>query len=637
MQIRNSDFITNAQPSHANISYLLSDDKTSVSIENSNIEAHLPSIPDLDILKVPPTAGTYILTGETKWSVKNSYLEGHLSYNESDWLTGRWFWLTLQRKSNLKLKDTELVLNEDTQPILKPVSGQLDIENCEISSGIIDAEVISSLDIDGLTVSHLNVRDQSQAIIRNSHIFENLDVGSSAIYSPVEGGSEPEAIANLYDTSVGNTIVISGNATTGIQNCNFNDCTINNNASALIQNSTLTRVMVYDRGELEIEHSRSKNIFIEKDTVLTINNAAEDIEWVRTGYDCKSTVTVTDTNIDKFEIWPGDNVGPLTVDPVTYCDGYDPDLNVSEVYLNLNNCEINLVRAYDDEIVTFNLKDSKINDFIITQFKYETVSFTFIDINSDFLIPDINDIDGAVVYIQYKFELNVLLNNEPVKASIDIYDNNNELVTSIKSSDEGYMVDDLNSQIIDDAGTLIFEDYTYTIKVYGIEQEHILKLTDSQVHYINLTDTEPPIITDIEFGPSTWNLEKDIDVKAKINDDGVQSISNVTLFYSTDDGKTWRSRAMHEVDEGQYEAVIPKQEWGAEVEFYIETYDVLGNKAESGTRSYSVAEEEFNIIIILIIVIIVLILIGVIKIIIQSRKIKKYATRKTSSRIKEAK
>lgn len=637
IQIRDSTVITNAQPTHANISYLLSDDSTSVTIDNSKLIAHLPTIPDLSIYLTPPTAGTYILTGETTWNVKNSYLEGHLSYNETDYLTGRWFWLTLQRKATLTLKKTILTINDDTQPIMKPISGLVEIEDCEIQTGIIDAEVVANLNVDNLTISHFNLRDQTQAVVKNSHILENLDVGSPAIYSPVESGSEPEAIANIYNTTVGKSIVISGNATTEIQNCNFNDCTINNNASALIKNSTLTRAIVYDRGELEIEYSRSKNIFIEKDSKLTITNATEDIIWVRTGYNCKSTVTVTDTNIGKFEIWPGDNVGPLTVDPVDYGAGYDPELNVSEVYLNLNNCVINNVRTYDDEIVTFNLKDSKIIDFIMTQFKYETVSFTFIDINSDFIIPDIADIDDAVIYIQFKFELNVLLNNEPVKASIDVYDNNNELVTSIKTSDEGYTVFNLNSQIIDGTGTYTFEDYTYTIQVYGIEQEHILKLTDSQVHYLNLTDTEPPIITEIEFGPSTWNLEKDIDVKAIIKDDGVQSISNVTLFYSTNDGKTWRSRAMHEVDEGQYETVIPKQEWGAEVKFYIETYDVLGNKAESGTRSYSVAEEEFNIIVILIIVIIVLIIIGVIKVIIQSRKIKKYTAQKTSTRIKEAK
>ena len=94
---------------------------------------------------------------------------------------------------------------------------------------------------------------------------------------------------------------------------------------------------------------------------------------------------------------------------------------------------------------------------------------------------------------------------------------------------------------------------------------------------------------------------------------------------------------MHEVENGYYETVIPKQDWGNEVEFYIETYDVLGNKAQSESEFYIVAEEEFNVLLLIIIIIIILMIVVFVKIVINSRKIKKYMNQKTSVRIKEAK
>jgi hypothetical protein len=638
LQIRDSTFITNAQPSHANISYLLSDDSTSVTIDNSKLIAHLPSIPNLSIYLTPPTAGTFILTGETNWNIIDSYLEGHLSYNESDYLTGRWFWLTLQSKASLKLKNTNLWVNEETQPIIKPVSGHLVIEDCEIKTGVIDAEVVSNLNIKNLTISHLNIRDQSKAVVYDSNILENLDIGSAAIFSPVESeGSEPEAIAHIYNSTITNSIFISGNATGYIQNCIFNDCSINNNGSASIANSTLTRVIAYDSGELDIEHSISKQIFIEKESKLYINSPIQDIEWVRSGYNCSSKITINNANIDKLEIWPGDNFGPYSIDPLDYGAGYNKDLNVSNIYINLINSNINTIRTYDDEIVTFELVNSEIKDFIITQFKFETISFTIIDIDSSYMLPDLKKFPDAELIIQYKLIVNIQLNNKPINGLVEVQNEDYEINIINRTNKNGQATFNLVHEIISSSGSTYIEDYSYKVTYYGLQEESQIRLIHTQELFINLTDTTPPLITNIEYGPKTWNLEKDVTVKVTVNDEDVQSIANVTLYYTRDDGNTWQSISMQEVEQGHYETEIPKQDWGDEIEFYIVAYDILGNKAQTRPKSYSVAEEEFNMLLIVFLAIIILFIIGVLKAVFNARKIKKYMNQKTSIKIKEAK
>jgi hypothetical protein len=638
IQIRDSTFITNPQPTHANISYLLSDDSTSVSVSNSTLIARLPTIPTLDINITPPTAGTYILSGETNWNVRNSYLMGNLSHNETGSLNGRWFWFTLQNKATMKLKNTNLWICDDSQPVIKPVSGLLEIEDCEILNGVIDAEVVSNLNIWNLTISHLNIRDQSEAVVRDCLILENLDIGSAATYSPIEtGGSEPEAKADIFNTTVVQLVLISGNATARLQNCNLNETSISNNGLAVIQNSSLHRSKVYDSGELEFEYSSAEQIFIEKESKLTINTPKNNIEWVITKYNCKSMVTIINANIDLLEIYPGDNFGPSSKDPVVYGAGYNRDLNISNVYITLKNSDVNTVQTYDDEILTFDLSNSKINNFKVYRFKYENASFTIIDKDSLYELPDLQDFEEGEIVIQYEFGINLLLNNEPVKALIEILDDNKNIITSQKTDENGYAVFNLDSQIIDKSGSKTIENYWYKINYFGFQNEYELKLTKSLVHYINYTDINPPRIMDIEYGPTTWNLEKDVKVTVSVDDDGVQSIANVTLYYSKDNGKTWRALSMHEVENGQYETVIPKQVWGDQVEFYVEAYDILGNKAQTKPKSYTVAEEEFNVLVIILLAIIVITLIGIVKAVFNARKVKKYLNKKTSVKIKEAK
>lgn len=640
VSIIDSTLITYSQPAPTNVTYLITDDNSNITIENSKVIAYLPSVVHQSVYLTPATAGVYVITGESTWTVTDSELEGHLSYNESDYLTGRWFWITQQRKANVKIINTICTLNEEGQPFFKPISGYMELKNVEITLGMIDAEVIADLKVFNLTVSYFNVRDQARAVVENSFIKNDIDVGSAAIISPTEGSAQAihtEARLDIRNSSIGNAIMVSGNSTVDTFNCEFLSCYINNNATVKLKSTVAHRVTLHNQGQLYIESSSISNIFTEDQSTATIMNAIGKVKWIRTGYNCFSSITIINSDIDDFDVWPGDNIGPITTNPVKYGAGYKRDLNRSQIHLKMVNSAIENFTIYDDEIIVIELIDSSIINFSIREFKYEDISLTFIDVNSNYPIPELPANQDAIIFIQYKFELYTMLNDMPVMASIEILDKNNELLIMQSTNDSGRAVFNLNSKIIDNSGTETTENYAYKISYFGISKEYDLTLKASQVQFINLTDLSPPTISDLKFGPTAWNFEKEVKIKAVVKDDDIKLISNVTLFYSTNNGKTWKTKLMHEVEEGQFEAKIPKQEWGTDVEFYILAYDILGNKAESDVKSYSVAEEEINVLVIFIVGMVILILIVIIKAVIQTRKIKKYKKRKLSDTYKGVK
>lgn len=76
-------------------------------------------------------------------------------------------------------------------------------------------------------------------------------------------------------------------------------------------------------------------------------------------------------------------------------------------------------------------------------------------------------------------------------------------------------------------------------------------------------------------------------ISANVTDIG-SGVRNVTLLYSVDAGKTWNEIPML-LNADRYEASIPSQSEEIRVEYYIETYDKVGNIAMSNTLSYSIS------------------------------------------------
>ena len=66
-------------------------------------------------------------------------------------------------------------------------------------------------------------------------------------------------------------------------------------------------------------------------------------------------------------------------------------------------------------------------------------------------------------------------------------------------------------------------------------------------------DTSAPKIEDIKYSPSNWNSDKWIKIQAKVTDEDIKVISNVTLRYSTDGGDRWHEKIMIQTRDNVYE------------------------------------------------------------------------------------
>jgi len=102
-------------------------------------------------------------------------------------------------------------------------------------------------------------------------------------------------------------------------------------------------------------------------------------------------------------------------------------------------------------------------------------------------------------------------------------------------------------------------------------------------------DTIPPVISNVAHEPRSPKAGEQVVVSARITDvpSGVES---ATLHYRVDGG-SWVSQPMSRTD-GLWSAVIPAQEAGAAVQYYIEAVDGAGNSGKSDIYAYTVSGGE---------------------------------------------
>ena len=326
IKISDSQLFTHPQSNSTptNISYLLSDANSEVTIINSYLNIKLPKIVDLDIDLTPPTAGTFILAGETIWNIQNCTIESYLYY-ENGQLIGRWFVFTLQGRAKLYIKDTVGSLeNSETNPFIKPVAGYVRLENTKIRMGVIDNEVIGEIEAINLTISYLNLRDQTKTKVLRSEIVYNVDLGGVAIYSPtaVEGSEKPKATLLMEDSVIGTVkdpnesdgiFFAMGNSTSTIKRCTFNQGVFQAEAKINIINCSINQFIEgSDNGQIIVENSSVEKVFLGENCKLMIHSNLENppISTLSTKFNSKSEIIANSVKIKTLEVWPGDNIPP---------------------------------------------------------------------------------------------------------------------------------------------------------------------------------------------------------------------------------------------------------------------------------------------------------------------------------------
>jgi len=102
------------------------------------------------------------------------------------------------------------------------------------------------------------------------------------------------------------------------------------------------------------------------------------------------------------------------------------------------------------------------------------------------------------------------------------------------------------------------------------------------------SDSEPPKIVDVERDPLAPQPNQEVHVKASVTDEG-SGVGTAELHYRVNGG-TWKTITMNNIG-GLWEAIIPGQAEGANVEYYVKAFDRSGNAAVSPTYSFAVSSQ----------------------------------------------
>jgi len=640
VRIDNSLIFTNPQPSNTNISYLLSDDSSEVTIINSNMNCKLPAIVNMDIELTPPTAGTFILTGETNWIIQDSIIDGFLKIVNFT-LLGRWFLFTLQQSASLNMKNCVGFMNDNSQPFIKPIAGQLKLEDCRIPQGVIDVEVVAEFEAINLSIVDLNIRDQTKSRIIRSTISNSCDLGSLAIIPTSTGSTttvlednddKPKATMYMEDTYIGNTYIGQGNSTSIIINSTFQRVSLLADAKIELDNcKVLTSLESKENTTVMIENTSVPNINIAERCQITIhqNPKIGDIISFTTHFNYHGKIKLRSTNILVMDVFAGDQVPPEE-----YGSWYQPDKNVSQVLVEMMDSKIGSLRSEDDADITLILDNSEVSEFIFKNFKNELVSINIYDLNGKYTIPEPWPELKLQIFIYYNVGFTTTVNSEPVIAKTIVENTAGKKIITSYTNDNGKIYLDLLNREYTKTGIILAGEYSVQFNYLGFEERVVLDPQINEERAVQWKDKGTPTIDVIKVDTKYQRTERGSRIKAVITDSEVKVIANATIFYKykKDSGwSEWKTEKMIVVDNNTFEGNLPQMPDGTEVRFYIVTYDVLGNEFKSDQQSYFISNT--NLVFFVSVISFILVIIILVSLIYYKRrmKVRKYLNKPKST------
>ena len=652
VQITDSTLYTLPQPTLTNISYLLSDDSVEVTIIRSYLNIRLPAIENMDIELTPPTAGTFILTGDSVWYMHNCTIEGYLSHNESDILDGRWFIFTIQRNAKLYMKDTVGDMEEDeTQPFIKLIAGYVRLENVVIRHGVIDNEVVGEIEIYNLTITNLNLRDQSKSKVVRSTIKEYLDVGNIAAiytthpenytYGQPENNTEDLAKSYLYmeDSIIGTpgdsegTILAVGNSTSTILHCSIKKCYVTRKAKVSFEDCNIKQLVEGGgNGKITIIETEIPQVFLNDDSDLFIygSSGSKPVDRIITRYNCKSNIYIEQMLVRNIDIWAGDNIIPEDYGP-----GYNPDKNVSEVKLTMIDSDLVELILADDAKLSLILDSSTITEFVFDKVKNESVRISILDLASKYSIPESwPDVD-LEIDILHRIFLSSTLNNNPISANFIIYNEQSEEVYRGKTSEDNSTGVNLLFKKYRKTGATPAGEYSLEFSYLGFSKNVKSQANMGDNYQVDWIDKNPPVITNVQIDTRYQQTQRGAFIQATIIDSDVKLVANATIYYQSNiDGtwSDWKKSTMIEIENDTFEGAISKNVPGAKFRFYIEAYDILGNRITTKEFSYKLDNTGFYTNLYIVILIIVIIFLFMLYFIRRRTKVRKYLNKPKSGK-----
>jgi hypothetical protein len=192
--------------------------------------------------------------------------------------------------------------------------------------------------------------------------------------------------------------------------------------------------------------------------------------------------------------------------------------------------------------------------------------------------------DNATLYFDYYLTVNVELNDLPLEnATVKIFYAHNQRFLRGTTNAQGEVRFTLTGKVIRSEGT---QTFTYKTEVHYCKLVKELNITPywHKTVTVQLFDLISPEVGELTWSPTDPSAEDNVTVKVSASDEQTY-IFNVTLWFKTEE--KWHPLNMT-FKEGFWTAIIPKQASDTVVEFYVETYDIVGNKAETETYNYTV-------------------------------------------------
>jgi hypothetical protein len=583
VSISNSDITFNGQSIETLVPYILSTDNSNVTISDTILTTNYPPVP----LEVRwSTAGLMLLTATASWTLTDTRVNANM-HDE-----GAYRWCILQAGAHFTAIDVENNINDPSKnAFLKPNAGHLYTENCRFV-GRMPVAVLGEAEFVNTTIrSQIEILDNAIVSVSSSMI-ENI---ISGYWSGGLNTSELPAPQLILNNSEVKNLAVSGNTTVSVIDSKVRNLNADANAVVKFVRSAITVP--------NIPISVAGNVSLYIDSPVAI--------WRITSTSGTCRITLVNTSLIRLTI---------------YQDSLD---------LNLLNTTIEELRTYGNMEIHGRLIDSKINEFINTELEGENGLLNFTLIESSIPPPLVQP--KLTTNIYYPLEVQSTLNDlpAPVDTLVKIH-NRTGLIASRNVNLTGVVTVNLLHKIVAGSRSFVQENFTVEASYLGFSSSRTINLNRSiQVNFA-WTDQGSPEISNIEYSPTNWNSEKWITVSATVNDNDINAISNVTLLYSTDGGRSWVEKDMFEVRNNEYESIIPRQSRTTEVEFYIEAYDMAGNKQESPVESFEVGQEYTIIINILLVVFIWLIIIFGLIALLRKQKIDKYSIKGVSKSKKSA-
>jgi hypothetical protein len=598
-----SSVLFEPQPVATNISYMLLEDETSFYIADSTFSGDLPTIINQSIVTASVTAGVYLLSGQASWHIKNSYVTGELSLDITG-LTGRWFWCSLHQRSTLTIENTDLELTSlsASKTMIKPVSGLVIIKNSRMLGGEIEAEVAAELSLVNTSFKHqVKLKDQTKADISNCTFERDVTIGSAL--EMVEVLKAPETEVQIRESTIDGKLTCMGNSTTIIEDTDIRSLTMYENASLDMTGSTLegfTSLSMYNATTANITDTHITGL------IKVYRNSFLNYE----GPDALSRIDINGTCTDNNSInvfLKATEVNELLLFPI------------SENTILIDNVTINNASYYDTR-TDFQCVNSTIEVlFPKTPGVLASLNFTLVDST----IPELTEGNGNTTFnILHRLGLVTRLNGMPVSLNIIVRDESGG--EWIEKSTDNSLIMDLPIKKVCNQNVTITMNYTAEASYLGFSESRKIQLTGSKTVLFDWEDRIAPTVTDIMHEPDQWNRGKDIIIRARVTDKGVESIASVILVYRID-GREWQNMSMFRIGEDIYETAVPGQEGEHDVTYFLSALDMAQNQVNTTKKSFTIGKEE-NLLLgssLLIMLCVVIVIVG--KKVVNHRKIKRYA------------